>query len=241
MTFEVTELLKFWTEKIIEIDPTQRKMPSLGLLLEKVPEVISEPRSERKVELRLGGKDDILSTTLETVWKIVRHSWCPHPQEEVTERVRLSPGKDEDLGNSNVLHKLILPHRKESEEVMSKPNKSSKKLEPGSCLHLASGDGEHSCDGRSCVRIQSFQRKDLATCFGDFTEKEKNEVQVMAHCYASTTVNLATALRFFSRMCSLESLEKIESEHHVVTALSEESWLGVLQSIQKNIRGWRSV
>ena len=33
---EVTELLKFWTEKIIEIDPAEEK-PSLGLILEKMP------------------------------------------------------------------------------------------------------------------------------------------------------------------------------------------------------------
>ena len=48
----------------------------------------------------------------------------PHPQanlnEEVTERVRLSPGKDEDLGNLNTIHKLILPHREESKETTNK-------------------------------------------------------------------------------------------------------------------------
>ena len=65
-----------------------------------------------------------------------------------------------------MIHKLILPHRGEPEEVTSKPDKSIKKLEPG-------GIGEHSCDRRSCVRIQSFQREDLATWFGDITEKEK--------------------------------------------------------------------
>ena len=42
----------------------------------------------------------------------------------------------------------------------------------------------------------------------------------MAEKYASTTVNVATALEFFSRMCSLQSLEMLESEHHLVTALS---------------------
>ena len=39
-------------------------------------------------------------------------------------------------------------------------------------------------------------------------------------------MSLATALGFFSRMCSLRSLEKLESEHHLVTALSVESWPG---------------
>ena len=59
------------------------------------------PRSEKKVELRLGGEDKALSTSLETVWRLLGPSWWPHPQanlnEEVTERVRLSPGKYEDL------------------------------------------------------------------------------------------------------------------------------------------------
>ena len=87
--------------------------------------------------------------------------------------MRLSPTKDEDLGNLNVVHKLILPHSKESEETTSKLDKSAKKVEPGSCLDLVRGSGEHSCDGRSCGRIQSFQKEDLATWFGDLTEKEK--------------------------------------------------------------------
>ena len=75
MNFEDTELLKFWTEKIVEIDPTERERPSIDLLLEKVPEVISVPRSDRKVKLRLGSKDDILSTNLGTVWKWLRPSF----------------------------------------------------------------------------------------------------------------------------------------------------------------------
>ena len=98
--------------------------------LEKVPEVVSVPRSDKKVELRLGGKDDILYTNMGFVWKLLRPSWCPHPQaslnEEITERVRLSPGKDEDLANLNVIHKLMLPHRRESDEIISKPNEPPK-------------------------------------------------------------------------------------------------------------------
>ena len=61
----------------------------------------------------------------------------------------------------------------------------------------------------------------------------------MAECYTNTIVNIATALGFFSRMCSLQSLEMLESEHHLVTTLSVESWPGVLQITQKHIRGWK--
>ena len=85
----------------------------------------------------------------------------------------------------------------------------------------------------------SFQKEDLATWFGDITEKEKSEVQIVAECYTKTTVIIATALGFFSRMCSLQSLEMLESEHHLMTALSVESRSGALQITQKHIRGWK--
>ena len=107
MKFEVAELLKFWTKKITEIDPTEKERPSLGLLLEKMPVVISVPRSNKKVELKMGNGNEMLITNLGTVWKWLRPSWCPHPHasliEEVTEQVRLSPAKDEDLGYLNVV------------------------------------------------------------------------------------------------------------------------------------------
>ena len=61
--FEVTELLKFWTEKIIKIDSMEREKPNLGLLFEKGPEVIcyttftldpKENNKKKQVELGLG-------------------------------------------------------------------------------------------------------------------------------------------------------------------------------------------
>ena len=239
---EVAELLKFWTEKIVEIDAVERERPSRGLILEKTPEVISVPRSSKRVEPKMGNGNGMLITNLGVVWKLLRPSWCPHPHasliEETTERVRLAPTEDEDLATLSEVHKLILPQVKESGEKTNKLG-SARKMEPGSCLDSTCGSGEHNCDGRSCVRIQSFQKEDLVTWFEDITEREKSEVQIVAECYASTTVNIATALGFFSRMCSLQSLERLESEHHLVTALSVESWPAVLQVTQKHIRSWK--
>ena len=124
MKFEVAELLKFLTEKTIEIDPTDRKRPSQVLLLEQMPEVISVPHSNKRMELKMGDGNDILVTNLGIVLKLLKPSWCPHPHasliEEITERVKLSPAKDKDLGNLNVVHKLILPQREESEETTGK-------------------------------------------------------------------------------------------------------------------------
>ena len=141
---EVTELLKIWTEKIIEIDPVEREKPSLGLILEKLPKVISVPRSNKRVKLKMGNGNGMLITNLGVVWKLLRPSWCPHLHasliEEVTKRVRLAPTKDEDLGTLNVAHKLILPQSKESGETTNKLG-SVKKMEPGSCLDLTRGNG----------------------------------------------------------------------------------------------------
>ena len=200
------------------------------------------PRSSKRVELKMGNGSGMLVTNLGVVWKLLRPSWCPHPHasliEEVTQRVRLAPTKGEDLATLSIVHKLVLPQMRESGEATSELG-SAKKMEPGSCLDLTCGSGKHTCDGRSCVRIQSFQKEDLFTWFEDITEREKSEVQIVAECYANTTVNIATILGFFSRMCSPQSLERLESEHHLLTTLSVESWPGVLQVTQKHIRGWK--
>ena len=93
----MTELLKFWTKKIIEFDPVEREKLSLGLILEKVPEVISVPRSNKRVELKMGNGNGILITNLGMVWKLLRTSWCPHYYASLigvqTERVRLASTK----------------------------------------------------------------------------------------------------------------------------------------------------
>ena len=238
------------TERV-RLAPTEDEdLATLGIVHKLILPQVKEPGektnklgSARKMEPgscldSTGNGNGMLITKLPVVWKLLRPSWCPHPHaslvEEVTERVRLAPTEDEDLATLGIVHKLILPQVKEPDEKTNKLG-SARKMEPGSCLDSTCGSGEHTCDGRSCVRIQSFQKEDLVTWFEDITEREKSEVQIVAECYASTTVNIATALGFFSRMCILQSLERLESEHHLVTALSVESWPGVLQVTQKHI------
>ena len=101
--YEVTEQLKFWTEKIVEIDTAERERPSLCLILEKKPEVISVPRSSKRVKLKMGNGNGMLVTNLGVVWKLLRPSWCPHPHasliEEVTERHEVSTGGGRRSGN----------------------------------------------------------------------------------------------------------------------------------------------
>ena len=65
------ELLKFWKEKIVEIDKPEREKPSLGLLLENEPKNICVLRSEKRFELRLVGEETVLITNLGVVWKLL--------------------------------------------------------------------------------------------------------------------------------------------------------------------------
>ena len=132
--------------------------------------MISVPRSNKRVELKMGNGNGMPITNLGTIWKLLRPSWCPHPHasliEEVMEQVRLAPTRDEDLGTLNVIHKLILPQSEDSGEAMSKLG-SVKKLEPGSCLDLTCGGGEHTCDGdhvsECSISREKIKSLDLAT------------------------------------------------------------------------------
>ena len=74
--------------------------------------------------------------------------------------------------------------------------------------------------------------------FSDDAAKE-DDVKVLTDCYTSAVVILATALGFFSRMCSLESQVMLESKNHLVTVLSGESWPEILEMIQKQVMGWK--
>ena len=134
----------------MEIDAVERERPSLGLILEKTPDVISVPRSSKRVELKMGNGNGMLITNLGVVWKLLRPFWCPHPHasliEEFMERVRLAPTEDEDLATLSVMHKLILPQVKESGEKTNELG-SARNMEPGSCLDSTCGSGEHTCDG----------------------------------------------------------------------------------------------
>ena len=81
---------------------------------------------------------------------------------EMNEKVRNLNGVIREIHRKSVVHKLILPQMKESGEKTNNLE-SAKKMEPGSCLDSTCGSGEHTCDGRSCVRILSFQKEDLVT------------------------------------------------------------------------------
>ena len=67
---------------------------------------------------------------------------------------------------------------------------------------------------------------------------DKSGMELVADCHGVTDVNLTTALGFCSMTSSIESLERLERVHELVTSLSMEVFPGGLQTEQK-IGGWR--
>ena len=70
---------------MMEIDAVEKEGPSLGLILEKTPEVVSIPHSNKRVEVNMGDGNGLLTTNLGVVWKLLRPSWCPHPHASLIE------------------------------------------------------------------------------------------------------------------------------------------------------------
>ena len=69
--------------------------------------------------------------------------------------------------------------------------------------------------------------------------KAKMETELIADCHEATEVILVTALGFYSRYGSLESLLNLEQKHEMVTTISVEVFPGVIQTEQKYIGKWR--
>ena len=63
-------------------------------------------------------------------------------------------------------------------------------------------------------------------------------MELIADCHGVTEVNLKTAIVFCSMLSSIESLERLERAHEMVTSLSVEVLAGALQTEPK-IGRWR--
>ena len=62
---------------------------------------------------------------------------------------------------------------------------------------------------------------------------EKSEMELITDCHGVTEVYLVNALGFYSMTSSVESLERLERAHELVSTLSVEVFPGSLQTEQK--------
>ena len=101
-----------------------------------------------------------------------------------------------------------------------------------------SGMEGHVCNLGHCLITLSEQHRQLARLYGRLSMSDKSGMELVADCHGVTDVNLTTALGFCSMTSSIESLERLERTHELVTSLSVEVFPGALQREQM-IGGWR--
>ena len=77
--YEQALLLRFWTSRIATIRSATNQQTKLGLVLEEKETAPSVPKSDNRVEFRLGFSDELLRTSLMVVWELMKPSWCPIP------------------------------------------------------------------------------------------------------------------------------------------------------------------
>ena len=72
-------LLRFWTSRIATIRSAANQQTRRGLVLEEKVTATSKPKSDNRVEFRLGFSDELLKTSLIVLWELTKPSWCPSP------------------------------------------------------------------------------------------------------------------------------------------------------------------
>ena len=153
-----------------------------------------------------------------------------------------------DLDDDASLHDLAMIHHLLAMRVTkwknnpttepSEESPSSHWLKRGICLAQHSGMEGHVCNLGHCMITLSEQHQQLAQLYGRLSMSDKSGMELVADCHGATEVNLTTALGFCSMTSSIESLERLERAHELVTSLSLEVFPGALQTEQK-IGGWR--
>ena len=140
-------------------------------------------------------------------------------------------------------HLLAIRMTKRKSNSSTEPSEespSSNWLRQGTCLAQHSGMEGHVCNLGHCLITLSEQHRQLARLYGRLIMSDKSGMELVVDCHGVTDVNLTTALGFCSMTSSIESLERLERAHELVTSLCVEVFSGALQTGQK-IGGWREV
>ena len=73
--------------------------------------------------------------------------------------------------------------------------------------------------GVDCVKTVAREHKQLTILFGNIMMKTRTETELIAECHGGTEVILVSALGFYSRFGSLESLLNLEQKAEMVPSM----------------------
>ena len=243
--YEQAVLLRSWTSRIVTIRSAANQQTRLGLVLEEKVASPSVPKSDKRVEFGLGFSDELLRTSLMLVWELMKTSWCPSTNADsllcATQDVQRELSSGCNLRDPNIIYNVMTTASKSNgEDKTELPGWGLEDwVKPGSCLAEVCGLEGHVCGGLDCVKTLAKQHKQLTILFRNIMMKAKTETELIADCYGRIEVNLVTALGFYSKFGSVESLLNLEQKHEMVTAISVEVFPRVLQTEQKHIGKWK--
>ena len=146
-------LLRFWTSRIVTIKSVNNTQAELGLVLEEEVTAPSVPKSDRRVEFGLGFSDELLRTSLMTVWELMRPSWCPSPNADsilrATQDVQRELNADCILRDLNIIYNVMITASKSNGgDKVELPGWGPEDwVKPGSCLAEVCGLEGHVCGG----------------------------------------------------------------------------------------------
>ena len=244
--YEQAIVLNFWVELIKETGMLMVEQPKLGTILEERVVKPSVLELKGQVSFDCGSWDGPLKINQIAMWELMKPSWCLHPNAgliwDMTADVML------DLDDDASLHDLAMIHHLLAMRVTKRKNNPSPEPSEGSPsgnwlrqgIYLAQYRGMegHVCNLGHCLITLSEQHRQLAQLYIRLSMSDKSGMEFVADCHGVTEVNLTTALGFCSMTSSIESLERQERAHELVTSLSVEVFPGALQTEQK-IGGWR--
>ena len=110
--YEQVMVLDFWhgilVKRVKETGLLTLEQPKLGIILEERVVEPSVPELKGQVSFECGSWDGPLKTSFVTIWELMKHSWCPHPNAgliwDMTEDNVL------DLDDDAILHYLAMIH-----------------------------------------------------------------------------------------------------------------------------------
>ena len=217
--YEQVIVLDFWVERVKETGMLMVEQPKLGFVLE---ERVFEPSvSELKgqVSFDFGSWDGPLKTSLVTMWELMKPSWCPHPNAgliyDMTADIMLDLDDDASLHDLAMIQHLlamrVTNQRKSPSTEPCEGSASSDWLRKGTCLAHNSGMDGHVCNSEHCLITRSEQHCQLAQLYGRLSLSDKSGMELIADCHG------VTVLGFCSLTSSIESLERLERAHELVT------------------------